>query len=745
MAPPEAANGHPPPRVRPKRCCLVIGMHNSGTSLAGALLHAARVPMGDRLLLRETISEPLRPRYDYFEDHDVVQLQDAALLDLKRHWSSYRASWSVDRNHSTNQAICNRLKHELRRIVQRRLHRSRLWVMKDPRTAILLPEWLEVLHGLQVEPLLLLVHRDPSANIRSFSSKGQVPGMWAEALWQRTYRAALEGAAGLPSASVHCSSFEALSNQPLAEIQGICRFLGHAPAADLEARLAQAVDGSLPLFQAGDGSDLAPATQALSRRLAGEIGVPMPAEAVLLATTLERAVASAPAGLALNGLHPEGQTLQPKSRVAIITGELQGYGASGGIGTAYAELAQLLADSGHAVDVLLVGGAADANGPPLRGVRVEPIPWDGLTRVEMARRLRNRLLAWSGDVVHVADWLGLGSGLKAALEEQGTWILCGLHGPSAWTRSGNPWPRNGDSGLDVAPEALYEEGLIMALEEDTLRHADLLVSPSNAMATWVRDHIAVDGGPRGARPLVVQRNCPSRTRLAVAAGGGSEPHSLVYFGRLEERKGLLLFLEALAQMPRRPEQVHFLGGDCRIGERSQGSELAAARLAQLGLPAHFHLHCPREEALALLASLGAVVVLPSLIENSPYALEELLGSGLRIVATAVGGNAELVLPEGAVLAAPTPESLAAHLQEALHGPQPERYVLEAAVPDWQRSLSWLAFHERLPRRRDAAATSGTWPTLPLTRRERWLQRGRRLASRAKRSLTSRLGLARDID
>lgn len=715
-------------------------MHNSGTSLAGALLHAAQVPMGDRLLLREAISEPLRPRYDYFEDHDVVQLQDAALVDLQRHWSSYRSSWAVDRENSKTQQICSRLKAHFTQILRIRFKAANLWVMKDPRTAILLPEWLEVLNALRIEPLLLIVHRDPSSNIHSFSSKGQVPWIWAEALWQRTYFAALEAAASLPRPALLNTSFEALSSQPLIEIREICHFLGHAPQVNLEQRVAQAVDSRLPQFQSVSSEGLAMATRALSRRLGGDASVPVPAEAELLATSLERAVATAPAGLELNALHPEGQTLLPKNRVAIVTGELQGYGASGGIGTAYAELAQLLASAGHSVEILLVGAAVDVQGPPMPGVKVEPIPWNGLTRLEMARCLSIKLLAWPGDVVHVADWLGLGSGLKAALEERGSWILCGLHGPSSWTRSGNPWPRSHDGELRVAPEALYEEGIVLALEADTIRHADLLISPSTAMACWVREHIAVDHGPRGERPLVVQHNGPSRGRLAVG-GNCCERRSLVYFGRLEERKGLLLFLEALELLPQQPDRVHFLGGDCCIGNAGLGSERASARLASLGIPAQFHLHRPRGEALELLARLDAVVVIPSLIENSPYAIEELLSSGLRIVATNVGGSAELISAKSGRLAEPNPASLSKHLQAALDGPEPQRFQLEEALPAWQVRLSWLAFHERLPRRREAEPSHGNWPSLPESHRERWLGRGRRATGRAKRALSSRLGLS----
>ena len=55
-----------------------------------------------------------------------------------------------------------------------------------------------------------------------------------------------------------------------------------------------------------------------------------------------------------------------------------------------------------------------------------------------------------------------------------------------------------------------------------------------------------------------------------------------------------------------------------------GSELAMRHLTQLGIPYRFESGLNRDQALGLLAQGGAVVVVPSLIENSPCVLEELL-------------------------------------------------------------------------------------------------------------------------
>ena len=151
-----------------QRCALVLGMHNSGTSLLGNLMHTAGIPLGPDLLLRERIPEEKRPRYDYFEDDAIVQLQDACLLELQRHWSSYRSAFQMPpRDHPARE----RFRQRLAELIPIRLKTDPLWLVKDPRSAVLVEDWLEVLAGLNVEARPLIVHRDPASNIRSFSSK----------------------------------------------------------------------------------------------------------------------------------------------------------------------------------------------------------------------------------------------------------------------------------------------------------------------------------------------------------------------------------------------------------------------------------------------------------------------------------------------------------------------------------------------------------------------------------------------
>lgn len=728
---------------RPKRCVLVLGMHNSGTSLLGNLMHGAGVQLGPHLLLRDRIPEERRPKYDYYEDEEIVRLQDATLLHLQRHWSSYRASWALP---SADHPSREHFRQNLERLIPKRLGRHTHWLVKDPRSAILIEDWLLVLRRLAVQPRLLLVHRDPTSNIRSFSSKGQVPPLWAEALWQRTYQQALLAIRDLPENASAITRFEDLLQQPLKSVLELCEWLEHPISARQRDQLSARVDQNLPSLppslSSNEGRAMHPATISLTEQLLGRHRWAPPD--ILLADDLQQALLDCEAPLQLNRIRADAQSLLPKVTVTIVTSELQGWGPGGGIGSAFRELATTLASAGHCVTVLLVSSQTSLDGAPLAGVQVCHLQSTGCSRLELVRRVASWLRAHPCDVVHLHDWLGLASGLRTALQPHPPQLIVGLHGPSAWTRTANPWPREPSGALNVDVDVLGDEGLVRALELDGLHQADWLISPSQAMATWVERQLL-----DGQRPehLVVNRNCPLSQRLRPAPPTNNPATAagidFVYFGRLEQRKGLELFLQALLKMSQRPKRVLFLGSDCVVGRRTNGEEIMGTQLVddQLRGSDIAVLHEPgllRDEALALLMRLHAVVVIPSLIENSPCVVEELLDSGLQMVTTNVGGTAELVNPDDRHwLSASDPESLAMHLQQALSASRtPSRaYRLRSATETWRIQLSWQAFHERLPRQsgdtgKEANAAAETKGAVPSAWLE-LLRRARRKAGRGR--------------
>lgn len=448
---------------RQKRCLLVLGMHNSGTSLLSNLMHGAGVPLGPHLLLRDRMPEERRPRYDYYEDADIVQLQDQTLLDLQRHWSSYRASWPLPPAYHPSR---ERFRQRLQGLIQERLRHDPLWLVKDPRSAVLLEDWLLVLRQLNVQPRLLLVHRDPASNIRSFSQKGKVPQLWAEALWQRTYQQALLAIRSLPEECWAITRFENLLQQPQKAVFELCRWLEHPTNSKQRDQLAARVDQALPSFPPEPGSDqgsgdglIHAATRALSDQLQTQHrGAPPTA---LLSDELQEALVDSATSLELNLLHPNGQTLLPKATVTIVSKAVHGGMAEdaseeGGVGSEDRALASALATAGHRVTVLLIGEATAVEATELAGVKVHHL--QGSDDNQLLLRMARWLQKHPCDVVHLQHWPDLITDLRKALQPQPPQLIVSL--------------KDGD-----------EE---KALQLKDLQQANGLISASPAMAAWAQ-------------------------------------------------------------------------------------------------------------------------------------------------------------------------------------------------------------------------------------------------------------------
>jgi hypothetical protein len=363
-------------------------------------------------------------------------------------------------------------------------------LVKDPRSAVLLEDWLLVLRQLNVEPRLLLVHRDPASNIRSFSRKGRVPPLWAEALWQRSYQQALLALRTLPDECWAITRFEDLLQQPQASVLELCEWLQHPINAKQRDQLAARVDQTLPAFppdpgsDQGDGKDLMhPATRALTQQLQSQSICAPPN--VLLADELQEALADGATPLELNRIHKEGQTLLPKATVTIVSNELQGSGGEGGDGSESRALGTALASAGHRVTMLVISKPSPIEAPELPGIQVRYLQGSDFSRQDLLRLVASWLKDHPCDVVHLHDWPGLTSGLRQALEPHPPQLIVGLS--------------------DTSKER--------PLELDGLQQADWIIAPSQVMATWAEQHLL--DGQRPER-LVVNRSSPLPQQLGPA-------------------------------------------------------------------------------------------------------------------------------------------------------------------------------------------------------------------------------------
>ena len=114
--------------------------------------------------------------------------------------------------------------------------------------------------------------------------------------------------------------------------------------------------------------------------------------------------------------------------------------------------------------------------------------------------------------------------------------------------------------MKTQPSYGISEMLTKYMERYCVQHCDILLSPSQYMFDWCETDIPSIPARRYLLPYLCEMGLEN-------IGHKPAKDKIIFFGRLEARKGLVLFLEALAILARRrgkdrpPVDVFFLGKD----------------------------------------------------------------------------------------------------------------------------------------------------------------------------------------
>ena len=169
------------------------------------------------------------------------------------------------------------------------------------------------------------------------------------------------------------------------------------------------------------------------------------------------------------------------------------------------------------------------------------------------------------------------------------------------------------------------------------------------------------------------RECGDRESANRECGdrGSGGPEIVVGVGRLATQKGFGTLIEAAARWQRRPVvPLVLIAGDGPLdAELRRQARAAGVAIRFLG---------PRHDVPALLGA-ADVVVVPSTWEGQPLIVQEALRAGRPLVATRVGGIADLTGDHGAVLVPPgDPVALATAVTRILDDPQAAARLAAAA-------------------------------------------------------------------
>jgi glycosyltransferase involved in cell wall biosynthesis len=129
-----------------------------------------------------------------------------------------------------------------------------------------------------------------------------------------------------------------------------------------------------------------------------------------------------------------------------------------------------------------------------------------------------------------------------------------------------------------------------------------------------------------------------REALRRQLGFGPKDHVMTMVGTFKRQKGHVHLLDAAASVAGQLADLHIV-----LVGRGELAEAMDARVAALGLEGHVHLLGSRRDVPELLAASDSFV-LPSLWEGLPVALVEAMASRLPVIATAVSGTSQVMVP-----------------------------------------------------------------------------------------------------
>jgi len=398
-------------------------------------------------------------------------------------------------------------------------------------------------------------------------------------------------------------------------------------------------------------------------------------------------------------------------RVAIVTEEIIGPVRNGGIASTYYHLAKGLAAQGHEVHVLFLKGPVVQDETPefwvrtyaefgvtLHYLEISAAPMWGAAPIWQRRYAS--AYAWlrdqeTFDVVHTSEWRG---GLVYALMAKrlglafrDTLFLVKTSSPYVWNRHYQMQP-------------ITQTNLVAAAyaEQKCVELADVVIGGSAHLISFMdRIGYRLPDANVFVQPNIVDfshvRVVDQRPGPARQHGDVVKSRDLVFFGRLEARKGIELFCGAVDLLHERgeiPSSVTFLG-KWGAGLPAQGGLSPEAYVQEKAQT----WECPvtavtdrnQAEALSLLCERDVVAVMPSLIENSSMAVYEALEQRVPFIATAVGGTPELIAEEDhdACLVEPSPQALADQLERALRDGQ---VIARPRFSNDENLQVWYGFH-----------------------------------------------------
>lgn len=249
------------------------------------------------------------------------------------------------------------------------------------------------------------------------------------------------------------------------------------------------------------------------------------------------------------------------------------------------------------------------------------------------------------DEIILQDWKALGFFVtrdkRLGLAHTNTRITTVVHSPSCWSAEGNG---NWNSG-SVKNQVTGTFASRMNFRESyQIQNSDVAIYPSTYMMNWTRDRGW--NTPTDSRVMLnpYTRKFESPTQKDPEKFGSKR---IAFFSRLETRKGLEIFLDAIALLPESLKSVLQvdLVGKLGLVNGEECTTFINRWNSENDVAISLYNDFSSELAIKHLLETDPLVVHPSLRDNLPYSVLESKIEGLQIIATNVGGTSEILGPD----------------------------------------------------------------------------------------------------
>ena len=343
--------------------------------------------------------------------------------------------------------------------------------------------------------------------------------------------------------------------------------------------------------------------------------------------------------------------------VCVVSSEFLGPVRNGGIATATSGLLNQLASDGHRVTLLytlveqgkpntLVDHGKPSAGEKswqhwvdtlkADGIVAEHIPHDGDYRSwrQKSWLVMEFIRQRDFGVVYFNDHHGSGyyslAAKRAGIAPFSNQLHCVItHGAMEWIFAINDQYARRPEDIDM-----------MGLERRSVEWADVVIGPSSFLLREYESY-----GWRLPERTFCQPYPLFRAAFEASDTGLRPIEEIVFFGRLEVRKGLWLFCEALDRLAERlrGKTVTFLGRTTDVCGVSSGVQIVS-RSSRWPCRVKLLTDYDQEQALAYLKGPNKLAVMPSLADNSPCVVYECMEGAIPFITTFEGGAEELVHP-----------------------------------------------------------------------------------------------------